>query len=498
METEPPRGGDNDLQRKPRMHHARTLHNSLKTILLCAIVCGLPPLVARADDADQQLACRLELVKLLEPGDAGYREGFQNYKLRFGAGDWKGAKIIESTAWGNEVKDLWGYFNGGEVHYSDIEKSSDGYGFVYSLKSDGSSKWISAMFRFTRADGAAGVAQTQFPYAGENRPASQGTPPAAESKPAAASLKLRSTLKGHPGLVYCVQFTADGKLLVSSSAFSFRPNQPSAETVIVWSVADAKKKTVIPMDRSVMLFGLTEKQLAIGQSESVGLFDLKTGRETGKLPGPGMVSPVCVTASEKGSLVAAGFQNNDILLWSARGKKVTSKALKGHTAVPIALAFSPDSKQLVSGGSDNAARLWDVATGKSQHVLKPEGADSPVVVVRYSHDGRTVATAGNTVHFWDPATGVEKQVIPFEQLYGTRSLAFSPDGSLLATTSVDLEDYKRGKITLWDLKSAKKLGEVSDADGLVYDVAFSPDGKLLAAGGGETVKLWTVVRDESP
>jgi len=72
-----------------------------------------------------------------------------------------------------------------------------------------------------------------------------------------------------------------------------------------------------------------------------------------------------------------------------------------------------------------------------------------------------------------------------KKMFGTRSIAFSSDGKLAASTSVDLSDYKRGKITLWDLKTRRKVVEVSDSDGLVYDASFSPAitrAPILASG----------------
>jgi WD40 repeat protein len=350
-------------------------------------------------------------------------------------------------------------------------------------------------------DGSHGVGQAIFPYSDEAAADLESGQPAGNPKVPAVSLKPRATLKGHPALVYCVRFTPDGKTLVSSSARGSKQNWQDSDTLIAWSVADAgKTKVAIPADQSLTLFGLTAggKQAAVAKDEYVGLYDLKTGKEAGKLPGPGMVSPVCVAASDKGNLVAAGFQNSEILIWETRGKKSTSRTLKGHSGAVVSLAFSPDGKQLASGSSDHSARLWDVATGKPQHVLQPEGADSPVVVLRYSPDGGTLATAANAVHFWDPVTGNGKKVLPAVDLFGTRSIAFSPDGKLAASTSIDLAYYKRGKITTWDLKMGQKLGGVTDADGLVYDVTFSPDSKMLASGGGETVKLWTIVRDGEP
>ena len=64
--------------------------------------------------------------------------------------------------------------------------------------------------------------------------------------------------------------------------------------------------------------------------------------------------------------------------------------LKGHTGWVAAVAFSPDSKTLASGGADNVVRLWDVATGKETAVLK--GHTDYVCAAAFSPDGKTLAT----------------------------------------------------------------------------------------------------------
>ncbi|MDB5345158.1 MAG: hypothetical protein JWP89_3535 [Schlesneria sp.] len=482
----------------PAIHNGKLSHRYLTSaILLYAFSTVTTGVWGQVTKPDKKYACRFDFVKILEEGDAGYREGFQSFKLRLGSGDWEGAKVMESSAWGGG-KDLWGWNGGADVAHSEVAKDQTGYFFIYSLKADGASKWIAANFRYELADGSKGVGQALFPYSKEADEADSRL--AETSKSAAVTLKLRATLKGHPALVYNVQFTSDGKTLVSSSFRGSKQNKQDSYTIIAWSVADAGKSRVfIPADQSITCFGISAagKQAAVGKNDYVATYDLKTSKEVGKLPGPGMVSPLCVAATEKGTVIAAGLQNYDIVLWDTKTRKAT-RTLKGHSGAVISLAFSPDGTQLVSGGTDNAARLWDVASGKGLHVLKPEGVDSPVAVVRYSHDGSTLATCANTVHFWNPKTGEAKQVLPPEELYGSRAFAFSPDGKLGASTSINLEDYKQGKITIWDLGTKKKSVEVIDADGLVYDLTFSPDSKQLASGGGETVKLWTIVQDETP
>jgi WD40 repeat protein len=67
------------------------------------------------------------------------------------------------------------------------------------------------------------------------------------------------------------------------------------------------------------------------------------------------------------------------------------------------------------------------------------------------------------------------------------SVAFSPDGRLLASGSYDKT------IKLWDVASGREVRTLSGHTSRVLEVAFSPDGRLLASGSGdETIKLWDI------
>jgi WD40 repeat protein len=73
------------------------------------------------------------------------------------------------------------------------------------------------------------------------------------------------------------------------------------------------------------------------------------------------------------------------------------QTLEGHSATVMSVAFSPDSKQVVSGSYDKAVRLWDVATGALQQIL--EGHSATVMSVAFSTDGKQVISGSydNTV-----------------------------------------------------------------------------------------------------
>jgi len=125
-----------------------------------------------------------------------------------------------------------------------------------------------------------------------------------------------------------------------------------------------------------------------------------------------------------------------------------------------AIAFSPDSRLLVTNSVEGVARLWKTATGQ------PAG---PIL----RHTG-TLEIVGFTDDGWSRAKF---------------SAAFSPDGALLATTSLD------GTARLWTTDTCEPYREPLVHNDGVWSVAFSPDGRLLASGSRE-IRLWKVATGE--
>jgi RNA polymerase sigma factor (sigma-70 family) len=160
------------------------------------------------------------------------------------------------------------------------------------------------------------------------------------------------------------------------------------------------------------------------------------------------------------------------------------------------MAISPDGSKIATFHALRA-RIWDATTGKELVTLfeLAKSTNSGGTLV-FSPDGKTLAVAEDKdVKLWDAGTGRELATLS-GHAEGIRSLAVSADGKVLATGSQgNRGEPKTRTVRLWDLAAAKELItehaiELSD-DAMA--MAFSPDGKTLAAGLHEgDIKLFDV------
>jgi WD40 repeat protein len=380
------------------------------------------------------------------------------------------------------------------------------------------------------------------------------------------------TLRGHTGPILALAFSADGRYVISGSEDS---------TARVWQVPTGRLihlltghrgfvrgVAIVPGNRFVVT-------AATGDGHTV-LWDTRTWRPARTYQAR-LVSqaPNGIAVDPTGSLVAIAGEDGLVRLW----KPATSSIIRTFSAQPrapiLAVAFSRDGRLLATGGLDDKARVWVAATG--QLVQTYSGNRDIVDGVTFSPNADTLVTAGGdgTARAWkvtpssaalqssrqprltipaltsgavDPAgdlivvagpdgnihayrlgggpqvwmTAVDKfghgpagltfspngasiaaatsrgivivrardgSIIRAMASQRTRSLAYSPDGKLIAAAGVD------GRIRMWSAVTGRTVLSVAAPrlEGDIYSVAISPDGKLLAAGmQASVVRLWTL------
>src|SRR5207244_8914672 len=131
-------------------------------------------------------------------------------------------------------------------------------------------------------------------------------------------------------------------------------------------------------------------------------------------------------------------------------------------------------------GTDNAVRVWDAVTGR------PAGPPLRVArdTIRLSPDGRLAAAVGpdNTLRVTDVATG--QTVGPSWSAADVTAVAFGPDGRRVLALQKD------GSATLCNLDSGQNDRTVLNLDEPPVRCLFSPDGRLAAAAGRASIRIW--------
>ncbi len=310
----------------------------------------------------------------------------------------------------------------------------------------------------------------------------------------ATSLQVDRILRGHTDHITGVIWSADGKTLASASRDG---------TVVFWNSENGHKLRTLttPSPALRIAWSADGAGLAAGTADAILFWNAVTGERLPSLEGfsQGIYS---VSWSPDGKTIATGSKSG-LLLWDTltggRLRQFTGQTGSVETAV-----WSPKGNTLAAGSSDGGVTLWDGVSGARVRTLKGHG-DS-VTRLAWSGDGGRLASAAldDKVILWNSVNGGIIRIlrpIAEDDVEDLRiaDLAWSPDGKILATVSNYSEYYsglpspKSARIQLWDAESGSLIRTISDANISMHRIAWSPDGSMIATGNQyNSVTLWDV------
>ena len=302
-------------------------------------------------------------------------------------------------------------------------------------------------------------------------------------------------LEGHGEEVYEIAWSPDGTCLASASADG---------TIRLWNPASGACNHMLMGHalnfhsgrRNAMAWSPDGKGLATAGSDgTMYLWNAASGKSIhvhqGMSPDPDFVSFHKVNQiawSPTGCCIAANVADRAILVWhSISGTCTRTPDRKGDFVGTMQWSPSGEVLAYVTG---RGIRVWDPHTATSPPIL--EGHTHQVPSLCWSPDGSRLASCSldYTIRLWDAKSGAWLRTLLTEAANAhtgeaPRIVAWSPDGRYLASAS------ELGTIRLWDTASGACNHTLKDLKGYNRSVAWSPSGRYLASrGGGQIIRLW--------
>jgi WD40 repeat protein len=328
-----------------------------------------------------------------------------------------------------------------------------------------------------------------------------------------------ATISGYAQPLQTISFSPDGTSLATLSQGEY----PRAYVVSLWDVNNGVRRWQQDYDLSNsdgegMAFHPDGSQLVVTRRNEDGLlaFDVQTGEpitlSVEDLPSSTVYH---VAYTPDGSYLVMSYTGPSIGVWNMVTGQLVYELTQDDSDIMgyWSLVISPDGILFATNSSPSLEQgrvsVWALPSGVSVHDLPTETGN--VITVVFSPDSRLIAAGGivGVVQLWEAATGRTLMVWDVSSFdTGTSraligegiitDLAFSPDGTLLAIAVryVDRSDrppYDIHDIRLWDVEQGKEVAKLSGHTDEILDLNFSPDGTRLASASHDgTVRIWGI------
>lgn len=287
----------------------------------------------------------------------------------------------------------------------------------------------------------------------------------------------RAIFRGSTGPIFCVAYSPDGRLLaLGTGGFDAR----------IWEAASGRELAVFEGHTSgvsSIAFSPDGGTVAVGSwDKTVSLWDVADMKRKATLECGEQVWKVAYASN--GKLFAATGGRRMVKLWDLT--EVGPKERVTLKTDTCGMTFAPEGDILITVGEDGSVKTWDAKTGQVRTVVQGIGGEFSVTAI--SSDGRMLALASDSSVFLANSNGVKLTILTRFNA-SVNCLAFSPDGKTLAAGGSD------ETVKFWDVSNGRELAILAGHTGRINSVAFSPDGKTLASVSDDrTVRLWDVPR----
>jgi WD40 repeat protein/tetratricopeptide (TPR) repeat protein len=302
---------------------------------------------------------------------------------------------------------------------------------------------------------------------------------------------------GHSALIKGLALTPDGKQLVSAgddkvirvwdrqtgaTVRTIRGQVGPGEEGRIYTIA------LSPDGRWLAAGGWMAPGRGVRDNEvgDIRLYDFATGNLVALLRGHlDGVNSLAFSADSK--LLISGGGDSTAIVWDVADRRLVHR-LWGHRQFVYAAGFTPDGMRAVTGGDDATLKLWSLNDGKEIATLT--GHKGRVFRLAISAADGTIASGSvdGEIRLWDDKTGQFRRTLANTGAVG--ALSFSPDGKRLMACSASAPN----KCHVWELATGNDIVTYTKHDNIVLAAAVSADGRLAATAGGNQsqIHIWSL------